>query len=398
MFQLNNGQERVVQAAIDWFRNSSEQVFQYSGNAGTGKSVVLHEIIRRLQLTDVEVAPMSFIGAAAIVMRTKGLYNARTIHSWLYNPVEDVARDKEGKVIMNEYLNRPVYRLTFEPKPLPPLTKLIIVDEAGAVPVELKKEIESRNIKVLACGDLDQLPPVGGNPGYLTSGKIYILDEIMRQAQNSVIVYLAQRAKQGLPIQKGIYNEVEVIDEDELEDYHLQMADMVICGKNSTRNYINKRVREDIFHRTNILPMHGDKVVCRKNNWGIESNGINLVNGLIGEVTNYPDISRFNGKFFTIDFKPYNLVSFFPNIDIDYKYFITPCGSKSELVNDRFSRYEKFEYAYCITTHISQGSQYRRGVYLEEYLNKLYNNNLNYTGITRFSDYLIYVKRKRKFY
>ena len=78
MFQLNRGQEKVVNEAIRWFRNSSEQVFQYSGNAGTGKSVVLNEIIRRLRLKDYEVAPMSYVGAATVVMRNKGLYNART--------------------------------------------------------------------------------------------------------------------------------------------------------------------------------------------------------------------------------------------------------------------------------------------------------------------------------
>ena len=382
---------------MDWFLNKSEQVFQYSGNAGTGKSVVLNEIIRRLGLKDYEVAPMSYVGAAAIVMRNKGLYNARTIHSWLYHAVEEEMRDEHGNVIMDEYLNRPKMKLAFAPKPLPMTIRLVVVDEAGMVPKEIAREIESRGVKVLACGDLDQLPPVAGDPGYLVNGKIHILTDIMRQAENSGIVYLSRRAKEGLPIHYGRYNEVTVIDEEDLDFNCMQYADMVICGKNATRNKINKIIREDILHRTDILPTHGDRLVCRKNNWSKECNGINLVNGLIGNVYNYPDISSFNGDYFTIDFKPYCLNSVFPAIQVDYNYFTTPCGDNRHLINTRFNSFEKFEYAYCITTHISQGSQYPRGIYFEEFLNKDINNNLNYTGITRFSQELIYIKRKPKF-
>ena len=47
-FQLNPGQQAVVDAAVNWFNNSSELVFQYTGAAGTGKTVVLFEIINRL--------------------------------------------------------------------------------------------------------------------------------------------------------------------------------------------------------------------------------------------------------------------------------------------------------------------------------------------------------------
>ena len=76
---MNKDQQTVVDAAVDWFYNSSEQVFQYTGNPGTGKSVVMNAIIERLGLPLERVAPMSYIGAAAIVMRLKGFRNAKTI-------------------------------------------------------------------------------------------------------------------------------------------------------------------------------------------------------------------------------------------------------------------------------------------------------------------------------
>ena len=96
---FNKGQERIINEALDHIKNSSEQTYQFSGKAGTGKSVVLNEIIRRSGLRRDQVAPMSYIGTATCVMRLKGLLNARTEHSWLYDPVlEDIVDDDGIKV------------------------------------------------------------------------------------------------------------------------------------------------------------------------------------------------------------------------------------------------------------------------------------------------------------
>ena len=76
MILFNDEQEKLIAEAIDWYNNSSEQVFQISGSAGTGKTTVLKEIINRLKLVQEEVAPMAYTGAAAIVLRTKGFYNS----------------------------------------------------------------------------------------------------------------------------------------------------------------------------------------------------------------------------------------------------------------------------------------------------------------------------------
>ena len=85
---LNKGQNHVVKEALKMLKEGNEQVFQYSGGPGTGKSVVLNSIVEQSGISRSRIAPMSFIGAAAIVMRIKGLHNAKTAHSWLYNPVQ----------------------------------------------------------------------------------------------------------------------------------------------------------------------------------------------------------------------------------------------------------------------------------------------------------------------
>ena len=38
MILFNDEQEKLISEAIDWYNNSSEQVFQISGSAGTGKT------------------------------------------------------------------------------------------------------------------------------------------------------------------------------------------------------------------------------------------------------------------------------------------------------------------------------------------------------------------------
>lgn len=399
MFQLTREQEYIVSQAVNWYKNSSDNLFQFTGPAGTGKSVVMNEIVRRLGLQLSEIAPMSYVGASAIVMRMKGLINARTIHSWLFNPVEKQKKDINGKVVINSYFNLPEYEIKFSPKPLIGI-KLILIDEAGTVPMELRKEIDRRNIKTIACGDLNQLPPPTDNPGYLVDGNIYRLTEIMRQAEGSPIIYLAYRALNGLPLNNGYYgNGTYVIDSDELNKSMLIDGQILLCGKNKTRESFNRLIRplktgENDYYR----PVYGDSLICRRNNWDIEANGINLANGLIGSIVNYPDVSRYKNKVFTIDFLPMFSSVPFEDVPCDYEYFKASTEERKFLKFSNYYHGEKFEYAYAITTHISQGSQFHNGVYFQEYLNREINNRLNYTAITRFSDSMIYVKPAKRYY
>ena len=186
---LTPKQEKIVNEAVNWYYNSPEQIFQFAGNPGTGKSVVMNAIIKAIGLPPEQVAPMAYIGAAAINMRLKGMKNAKTIHSWIYDKVEEPIIGENGKVVFNKYFNRPEVRLKFVPKALPEI-KLFAIDEGGTVPISMRADILRSGKKVLVAGDLDQLPPVSDNPAFLYDGKVYKLTEIMRQAKDSAIVYL----------------------------------------------------------------------------------------------------------------------------------------------------------------------------------------------------------------
>jgi exodeoxyribonuclease-5 len=397
--KLNSGQEKIVQEAVDWYFNSSEQVFQISGPAGSGKSTVLLAIIQRIGIPMSHVLPMSYVGAAALNMRLKGLYNAKTIHSALYELVDIIKTDSLGNVIMDKYLNRPILTQVFRPRELINNYSLLIVDEAGMVPSYMRKDILHHNIKVLAVGDLNQLPSIDGSPAFLYTGEVHFLTEIMRQGVNSSIIELSQRAINGLPIHTGYYpNDVLVIDYDDLTSEMIMSSNMVICGKNNTRDFINNKVRKEILGIHSEIPICGERVMCVKNDWNEEVDGINLVNGLTGIVLNNPDVSNFDGKSFRMDFMPDYGNGPFVNLPIDYEYITSLSDQRKKLKNRNYSNGELFEYAYASTCHKAQGMTIPRVVYLEEYLNRDIQNNLNYTAITRASQGLIYVKQKRKFF
>lgn len=396
MIVLTDEQEKIVEEAVDFYYNSPDQIFQISGGPGTGKSVVMHEIANRLNLKPEEIAPMAFMGQAAIVMLLNGFYNAKTIHSWVYEPVERY-KTKDGKIIFNEHLNRPMTETVFVPKDTLNGIKVIFVDEGGNVPYEMRKDILAFGIKVIVCGDLDQLPSVTGKPAFLYEGKVHYLTKIMRQVEGSSIIYFAQLAKRGLDIPYGFHGDSLVIDSDEITDKMLANVDIMLCGKNETRDIYNKKIRQILGYNT-LLPSYGEKLICRKNNWKIDNNGINLANGMLGYVTNNPSIHGFDGKTYTINFNPLLINIEFKNLKCDYKYFSSNYKMRNMIKTDRFSPGEKFEYGYAITTHSSQGSAFRSVLYKSEFLRADIQNNLDYTGITRAREFLIYVKQKRRYY
>lgn len=398
MIILNEAQEKIINAAIYWFNNSSELIFQYTGAAGTGKSIVLNEIIKRLQLNEDEILPMSFTGTAALVMRSKGLRTAKTIHSSIYEIYETFKLDMNGNVEIDPYFNKPKIIKKFRKKDKLDGIKLLLIDEASMTPKKMLKDLTSFGIKIIACGDLNQLPPVGDEPGFLVDGKVFVLDKIMRQAEESGIIYLANRAIRGLPINYGVYNDAYVIEKSQLNNRLLIESDIVLTCKNNTRDKLNKYLRTMHFGNPSILPYNGEPVICRKNNWNISSNGINLVNGLRGTVYNYPDVSSCKNNLFFIDLAINNGEEIFKDIECDYNYFKSPIETRNILRNSPYSKGNKFELAYAITTHLSQGSQYEKGIFIEEFLNRSIMNNLLYTGITRFSKTLIFVKQSRKYY
>lgn len=393
---LNPGQEKIKNEAVDWFRNSSSQLFEIDGLAGTGKSVLIGAILNELRLPYYQYMPMAYTGQASIVMRTKGFPTAKSIHSSLYEVVETYDRDDNLSSKFGVPAKKKEFRLR---KIIDPNIRLFFIDEAYMVPKRMVKDILSFGIKTIVCGDEHQLPPVGDEPGFLTGYGIHHLTQLMRQSENNPIIYIANRAMKGLPIHCGLYgNDVLVINDDEFIPQMIGYSDCICCGTNRTREIMNNYVRS-LAGFNGPLPFRGERVICRNNNWDININGIALANGLTGTVLNNP--FGLSGETFPIDFLPDLTPNVFPGINVNYKYFSAPAEQKNALKNSYERKYMKgelFDFAYALTTHLCQGGEYSNVIYIEEFLKKQIQNQLNYTGITRAKQKLIYVKKKNKYF
>lgn len=103
MFELNKGQMDAYRNALEWWnsrkrwRTPEDRTFEISGGPGTGKTFLINCIIDALGIDRSRIAPMAYTGAAAINMRSKGMYNATTIYSTLYNCVEEPVLDEMVK-------------------------------------------------------------------------------------------------------------------------------------------------------------------------------------------------------------------------------------------------------------------------------------------------------------
>lgn len=388
--ELNNDQVYALYSIENWWNTQNNQVYNLSGGAGVGKTFLIRYFIERVGLDLKDVAFIAYMGKAAMQMARNGL-PAQTIHSLIYTYEKVLDLDENGKIQLNER-GKPKMKFTFKKrKELFKKVKLIVIDEASMVSEKIAEDILSYNIPIIALGDLNQLPPVFGSPFFLKEPD-YILTQIMRQAEDDPIVYLARRILDDYPLQTGVYGKSSVIQKSDLNDFILKDADIVLTGTNKLRSEINDLFREVITPVQRLdFPNVGEKIICRKNNWSRSVGGsIYLTNGMSGTI-DYVDMSTFNGKQVKIDFKPDFLNKKFKNINLDYKrLFSSPGEEDTDLYS--FTR-DKFEFGYAITVHLSQGSQYNKVVYLNEKNTYDYNfyKKLQYTAITRASEQITIV-------
>jgi exodeoxyribonuclease-5 len=263
----------------------------------------------------------------------------------------------------------------------------------------MRKDILKFGLKVLVCGDRNQLPPVKDNPAFLADGKIYHLTQCMRQ-QNAIDIYrIANLVSNGIEPLNGYYGNSLVIDHKDLTLDMLLWADAIVVGKNSTRDRINKMIRKALGY-SGDMPNMGERVVCRSNEWDIallleDGYSISPVNGLICKVLSSPDVFSLNKDgTFTMTCQSMILPdAIFTNLDVNFGYINADYETRNAIKNN--SKYHRgclFEYAYCITAHIAQGSQFHKVVYIEEHMPRNIQNNINLVGASRADEALIYVK------
>ena len=400
--ELNTGQRECLRKMLDWWAHKldDQQVFSISGPAGSGKTYLIRVLVEQLPGIDMtDVLFVAYVGKAALNL-SKACFNASTIHSAIYHPIEvyKPKKDSDGNIIMTD--GRPEYDVVtrFELKEhLDSNYKLIVIDEAPMVDEKVAKDLLSFDIPIIALGDLNQLPPVIGKPFFLRHPDS-ILTEVIRQKADSPILALSQFIiHNSYPyLRPGNYkNELFIVKKKDfftMYKHYFTMADAVICGKNSTRDELNGMIREMYFKEQGISEISdlaiGDKLICRKNNWNHCLDGIYLINGLIGKVESiyFEEATK---KIIPIDFRPEFMQASFSHVPLYQKYF--KGNNKERLwIKEHKHDGDLFEYGYAITCHLSQGSQYDTViVFAERFGNIEFYKQWLYTAVTRASRKLL---------
>lgn len=390
---LTNGQEKGLKIAVERYKNR-EPYTVIAGYAGTGKSTLVSHIVDALNISPLSVCYVAFTGKASLVLREKGCENSMTAHKLLYHSKEK----PDG---------------TFEHKPRKYLEvgyKLIVVDEVSMIPVDMWELLLSHGVHVIALGDPGQLPPIDGESELLAHPHVF-LDEVVRQAQDSEIIRLSMDIRNGVALKPYKGNEVVIISKSQLNDFYYSGADQIIAAKNITRNDINWKCRKIKFgNDVPNYPIEGEKAICLKNYWNVLSNcnpgyilnnpsmlddGDPLINGMIGKLSNIKfthDVFKY-GDIMEADFSIGDKNKF-NKLFMDYKLF---AESKQTINSDNWTEFRGmvkpmlFDYAYCITCHKSQGSEFDKVLVFNEYMKSTDHNRWLYTAVTRAKKKLIIV-------
>lgn len=411
---LTPDQEEAEALIEEWFLNLSNQIFVLCGYAGTGKTFLIDRVVRKLGLVAGESAAfVTPTGKAASVL-IRGGTPAGTLHSLIYTREEDVEVDENGEVISERFL-RFVKREKIDKE-----IRLIVVDETSMVADDVLKDLLSFGVKCLFCGDPAQLPPVGGSNSLLTMPCV-TLKQIVRQEEDNPIVRLAERARAGEYIDYGNYGSAAAVvsrrdlTADERKRLFLK-ADQIIVGTNRTRTAVNREIRGYLGISPEAkLPIDGEKIVCTLNNWGKpldERGDFHLVNGIIGKCYNVREEEDGLGMLdFQADLLPdkcYDL-PFDAGVFTHGRYF-HGYGEKACLLQNgtlvHESNYEllrrlrvrredtvnRFEFAYAVTCHKAQGSEYDFVVVIDE--SGYFENGREwlYTAVTRARKKLLIIR------
>jgi exodeoxyribonuclease-5 len=307
------------------------------GFAGTGKTTMAKEIAQSISGP---VHYMAFTGKAALVLRKKGCTGASTIHSAIYKPLEDDHGHTE-----------------FKWNPDGPLScaSLAVVDEVSMVGPDVGKDVLRYGTKVLVLGDPFQLQPVSGEGFFTNVEPDILLTEIHRQAADNPIIRMSMDIREGRGLSLGRYGDSDVVRRQDVDKEWLRervlSADQLLCGKNTTRQTFNRRVRElkgMPDPSEDWKPVAGDRLVCLKNN--------NMKGLLNGGLWNVHQFVKYDGRKVTLlvdslddDKAPRT------EVEVPYPFFT---GSEKELDWRVRKQADEFTYGYALTVHKSQGSQW----------------------------------------
>ncbi len=372
-----------------------ETVFQsnlsiITGGPGTGKSTILRAVIEAYQLLypNGTIALAAPTGKASRRMaETTGISDAVTLHSLLGLRGDDTGWEEKG----------------------PLEADLLIVDECSMMDMFLTHQLFKRlgmNTKVLLVGDADQLESVGAGSVFreLIASKIIpvtVLDQIFRQAKDSLVAYNAKYINEGCgdlnygddfsfilaDTQEEVAETVRNLYEQEVQRVGVDQVQVLSAFRqngDASANSLNAVLREVVnpasFGKNEVsfggMTLRiGDRVMQTKNDYSAEVRDKD--HKLIGS-------GVFNGDVGVISSVGSGMVT----VNYDGRYIDYPFENINEL-----------DFAYATTIHKSQGSEYQTVIIPMLAAHKiLLSRNLLYTAVTRAKKRVLLVGQKKALY
>lgn len=391
--------DATQQIAIERCTNIKERVVAVTGEAGTGKTSIMKKVYDDLTAAGYSVGLCALAGKAAKRIQEATDIQASTIHRMLEFTFPGERDEKTGKTYGISVPKRtPQFPLAYD---------FVLIDEYAMVNQDLHRDLLAA-IKpggaIRVFGDANQLPPIEEGDKYknmptafedlLTRFNGIKLTTLHRTGEGSSIATNGRRILSGMgPVKTNEYDirftnsPVEFIEQFILEsqekgiDY--QSLDNQIITPRNKKCWIGATelniVVQPLFHETmagaSIIPRHkwdekyplrllpNDKVIYVKNDYNIE-----IFNGETGTVKEITDAGEI-----IIDLG--DRVITIPPLVV----YTKPDGTEAW-----YDPRREIQLAYIITTHKSQGSEYKHTTYLMgKAANFLLNRSNFYTATTR---------------
>lgn len=373
--QFADRQKEAISNAIE------HKVMVITGGPGTGKTTIINAILKIFARAGARILLAAPTGRAAKRMSEVTGHDARTIHRMLKYSVREGGFEKN------------------ETNPLD--GDLIIIDEVSMIDTllmhHLLRAIPVRATLILV-GDVNQLPSVGAGTilkDIIDSGAVPVieLNEIFRQAQESLIIVNAHRINNGvMPVLKspgGKREDFYFIQKENPEEVLKLILELVT-------DRIPKRFKLHPVDDIQVLtPMHRGTVGAENLNLalrqtlnpredGVTRGGRNFrVNDKVMQVRNNYDKDVFNGDIGRI-------------VKIDTEMQEVTIAFDGRTVAYDFPDLDEIVLAYAISVHKSQGSEYPAVVLpllTQHYV--LLQKNLIYTAVTRGKNLVVIIGTRK---
>lgn len=368
--EFNIDQKEAIKGSI------KNNFFIISGGPGTGKTTIIKAIVEILKdlydITSDNIALLAPTGRAAKKIAESVNSKAYTIHKFL-------KWNKETGNFSIDELNK-----SYE--------DIIIVDEVSMIDIFLFSSLLKglkNTVKLILVGDVNQLPSIG--PGDVLNDLLQksqnskFLNTIYRVKDGSYITYLANDIKNRKNFDNftNKYTDFKFIesDDEDILKYLIQICNSVL-KKNISLNDFQV-----------LAPMYK----------GL--NGIDNLNYMMANIFNSKnEVFNISDKTYRVNDKVIQLVNDVDNNiyngDIGYIKSIEYIDSKmvieidygGNIVEYKSGEFDKFNLAYAVSIHKSQGSEYDNVVIvLAKSFNRMFYNKLIYTAVTRAKSSLIII-------